>query len=227
MLGKGLRPDCFRGGRLSETVKPTDLRVIGEGYANLREALGWEYDIIVHCHNEFDLPSAIGLAKAVAPIQPLWIEDALPVIYSDTWKVLRQESPIPIITGEKLEHPAEFLQFVSQGAVHAIHPDLAFVGGITGGRKIADIAELYYVPMGVHMCGSYVQLVATAHWGANVRNFTISETRDPQDWQLYTQMCQHGIEIKNGKFKVPTGPGLGITLDKKYLNSVIDIGKWE
>ncbi len=227
LLGKGLAEDAYRGGFLSETLKPSELRVIQQGYENVREALGWEHDIIIHCHNEFDLPTAIGLAKAVAPIQPLWIEDALPVIYSDSYKVFAQASPVPVITGEKLEHPAEFLQFIANGAVHAIHPDLAFVGGITGGRKIADIAELYYVPMGVHMCGSYVQLAATAHWGANVRNFTISETRDPQDWCLYTEMAQEGIQIKDGKFKVPTGPGLGITLDTKFFNSIVENGKWE
>ena len=226
MLGNSLAKDAFRPGFLSETLKPSVLRLIQQGYENIREALGWEHDIIIHCHNEFDLPSAIGLAKAVAPIQPLWIEDALPVIYSDSYKILVQASPVPVITGEKLEHPAEFLQFIANGAVHAIHPDLAFVGGITGGRKIADIAELYYVPMGVHMCGSYVQLAATAHWGANVRNFTISETRDPQDWCLYTEMAKEGIHIKDGKFKVPTGPGLGITLDTDYFNSIVENGKW-
>lgn len=228
LLGKGLRPDAYRGGWLSETLKPTDLRAIQQGFENIREGLGWEHDIIIHCHNEFDLPSAMGYARAVAPIKPLWIEDALPVLYSDTWKNFAASSPVTVITGEKLEHPAEFLQFIANGAVHAIHPDVAFVGGITGSRKIADIAELFYIPMGVHQCGCYVQLVATAHWAANVRNFTICEMRDPAlDKCLYTEMCKHGTHVKDGKFKVPTGPGLGIDLDTKFMNRIIENGKWE
>jgi L-alanine-DL-glutamate epimerase-like enolase superfamily enzyme len=73
-----------RGGYLSEMLKQTELRVFRQGYENCREALGWEIDIIVHCHNEWDLPTALGIVEAVAPIQPLWIEDALPVVYSES-----------------------------------------------------------------------------------------------------------------------------------------------
>lgn len=227
LLGTAIPSDAYQGGYLSKTMKPSVLRNLGRGYENLREALGWDYDIIIHCHNEFDFPSALGIAKVVEPVKPLWMEDPMPVIYSDTWKALRDSSPVPIITGEKLEHPAEFLQFMSNGAVHAIHPDIAFVGGLTGGRKIADLAELFYIPVGVHQCGSYVQLVGTAHWGATVRNFTICEVRDPAtDKCLYTEMCRQGTHIKEGKFKVSTGPGLGIDLDTKFMNSIIENGKW-
>jgi L-alanine-DL-glutamate epimerase-like enolase superfamily enzyme len=129
------------------------------------------------------------------------------------------------MTGEKLEHPAEFLQFMSNGAVHAIHPDLAFVGGLTGGRKIADLAELFYIPVATHNVGSYVQLVANAHFGALVRNFVMSECRIPQG-DLYAEMGEEEITVKDGKMKVPTGPGLGITIRPDVMNAIIEDGKW-
>ena len=44
-------------------------------YTNCREAVGDEIDIAVHCHNEFDTPSAIAVAKAVEPMNPLFLED--------------------------------------------------------------------------------------------------------------------------------------------------------
>ena len=127
----------------------------------------------MHCHNEWDLPTALGIAEAVAPAKPLWIEDAMPVLYSDSWRQFKMKSPVRVMTGEKLEHPAEFLQFMSNGAIDVIHPDLAFVGGITGGRKIADLAELFYIPVVTHNVGSFVQLAATAHYrrvGAQLRD---------------------------------------------------------
>ena len=223
LLGRGLPINRYRGGHLSNMLTPADFRVIRQGYENCREALGWDYDIIIHCHNEWDLPTALGLAEAVAPIKPLWIEDALPVLYSDTWKAFRQSSPVRVMTGEKLEHPAEFLQFMANGAVHAIHPDLAFVGGLTGGRKIADLAELFYIPVVTHNVGSFVQLVANAHYGATVRNFVMSENRIPAG-DLYEEMSEEGITVKNGNMKVPTGPGLGITLRPDVLNRIIENG---
>ena len=54
-------------------------------YANLREALGDDIDIAMHCIGQFDTPSAIGLCKAIEPIDPMFIEDPLPVRYSEAW----------------------------------------------------------------------------------------------------------------------------------------------
>jgi L-alanine-DL-glutamate epimerase-like enolase superfamily enzyme len=226
LLGKGLPKDRYRGGFLSQMLTPTELKIIRQGYENARDALGWDIDIIIHCHNEWDLPTALGIAEAVAPIKPLWIEDAMPVIYSDSWKALRQSSPVRIMTGEKLEHPAEFLQFMANSAVDAIHPDLAFVGGLTGGRKIADLAELYYMPVITHNVGSYVQLIANAHYGVSVRNFVMSENRIPAGL-LYEEMSEEGITVKDGLLKAPDGPGLGITIRPDVMNQIIENGPWE
>jgi len=107
-----------------------------------------------------------------------------------------------------------------------IHPDLAFVGGLTGGRKIADLAEYFHVPVVTHNVGSYVQLVANAHYGASVRNFVMSENRIPQG-NLWEEMSEEGISVKDGKMKVPNGPGLGITIRPDFLNSIIENGSWE
>jgi L-alanine-DL-glutamate epimerase-like enolase superfamily enzyme len=225
LLGKGLPADRYHGGFLSQMLTQTELKIIRQGYENCREALGWDTDIIIHCHNEWDLPSALGIAESVAPIKPLWIEDALPVMYSDTWKFFKQSSAVRVMTGEKLENPAEFLQFMSNGAVDAIHPDLAFVGGLTGGRKIADLAELFYIPLATHNVGSYVQLIANAHFGASVRNFVMSENRIPAG-DLYEEMGEEGITVKDGNLKVPDGPGLGITLRPDVMNKIIENGRW-
>ena len=224
--GKRLHPDRYHGGHLSQMLTQTELKRIRQGYENCRDALGWDIDIIVHCHNEWDLATAIGIAEAVAPVKPLWVEDALPVMYSDTWKAYKQASPVRVMTGEKLEHPAEFLQFMHNGAVDAIHPDLAFIGGFTGGRKIADLAELYYIPMATHNAGSYVQLIATAHYGAMARNFVMTESRRPPG-DLHEQMSEEGLTITDGKLKVPDGPGLGITIRPDVMNELIDGDKWE
>jgi L-alanine-DL-glutamate epimerase-like enolase superfamily enzyme len=224
LLGKGLPKDRYQGGFLSQALRPSELRIIRQGYENLRDALGSDIDIIIHCHNEWDLQTAIGITEAVAPIKPLWVEDPLPVVYSDTYKALRQAAATRIATGEKLELPAEFLQFMMNEAIDVIHPDIAFVGGITGMRKIADLAELFYVPIVTHNAGSFVQLLATAHFGASARNFVMTESRRPED-DMYPEMNESGIRITDGKMAVPTAPGLGLTLDEDYLKSKLDEGE--
>jgi L-alanine-DL-glutamate epimerase-like enolase superfamily enzyme len=226
LLGKGLPANRYQPGFLSKTLYASDFRKIRKGFENIREELGWDIDFILHCHNEWDLPTALGLAEAVAPVKPLWIEDPLPVLYSDTWRSLCQNAMVRIATGEKLEHPAEYLQFLSNDAIHVLHPDIAFVGGLTGGRKIADLAELHYIPVATHNVGSFIQLMATAHFGASVRNFVMSENRIPQGG-LYEEMSEEGYEISGGMLRVPVKPGLGITLIPEIMNQIIENGTWE
>ena len=216
LMGRGLPEGRHSPGQLSQMLTATELEVIRRGYENCREALGFDIDIIIHCHNEWDLPTATGLARAVEPIKPLWLEDALPVWYSDSWKALKQASPVRILTGEKLELAREFLPFLMNNALDVIHPDIVFAGGITGCRKIADLAELFYTPVATHNVGSLVQNMATAHFGASTRNFVVSETRISQN-PLIDEMAEEKVKVVDGKLAVPTKPGLGITLIPEVL----------
>jgi L-alanine-DL-glutamate epimerase-like enolase superfamily enzyme len=97
---------------------------------------------------------------------------------------------------------------------------------LTGGRKIADLAELYYLPIATHNVGSYVQLMANAHYGASVRNFVMSENRIPQG-DLYEALGTESLTVRDGKLKVPQSPGLGLQVDPAYINDFIENGRWE
>lgn len=224
LLGRGLPADRYQGGYLGKMLTPMELRTIGRGYENCREALGWDIDVIVHCHNEWDVATAVGLSEVVAPMRPLWIEDALPVPYSESWAAYRRQSSVRVLTGEKLEFAHEFLQFMQAGAVDAIHPDIAFTHGITGIRKIADLAEMFYLPVVTHNIGSIVQLLATAHFGASCRNFVMTENRIPQGG-LYAELAVEPLCVENGELVLPNVPGLGIRLDHDFLRAHLDEGE--
>ena len=76
------------------------MRRVARGYANIREAVGDDIDIAVHCHNEFDTPSAILVAKAVEPMNPLFYEDALNPAFSEGWVALKRATrPCPSALG--------------------------------------------------------------------------------------------------------------------------------
>ena len=213
---------------MSNTLSPAQLRIVRKANENMREALGFDYDIIMHAHGEWDLPTAIRFAQVVEAIEPLWIEDMMPTWYIESWKQYKQASRVPVITGEKMELLREFRPFIVSGALDAVHPDLCFSGGITGCRQIAQFAELYHLPVGLHNVGSIVQNLANAHFGASVRNFIMSETR------MYTyastlpqlkEMNEDELKIVDGQLAVPTKPGLGLTLNTKALRSCLVDGE--
>jgi L-alanine-DL-glutamate epimerase-like enolase superfamily enzyme len=222
-------PDQLTGvqtARYANTLDSAQLRRVARGFANVREAVGDEIDIAVHCHNEFDTPSAIAVAKAVEPINPLFYEDALNVPFSEGWMALKRSTRIPILTGEKLELVRGFRPFLDAQALDIAHPDLAFAGGFTGTKKIADYAALTRTPVALHNVGSLVLCYANAHFGSAIQNFYRSESALGRPTRHVEKMAAGNPPVvQNGRLKVPQGPGLGLDLNFDYLRSVLAPGE--
>jgi L-alanine-DL-glutamate epimerase-like enolase superfamily enzyme len=212
--------------RFAPTLTTQQLRNVARAYANCREAVGDDIDIAVHCHNELDTPSAIGVAKAVEPMNPLFIEDALNPPFSEAWTALRRSTRLPLLTGEKLEMVRGFKPFLDNQAVDIIHPDLAFAGGFTGTKKIADYAYLFRTPVALHNVGSLVLTYANAHFGASIENFYRSESQLGRPNHYIEGMAAGSPpEVRNGMLKVSTGAGLGLEINPDFLKKNLAPGE--
>jgi galactonate dehydratase len=212
--------------RFAPTLTTQQLRNVARGYANCREAVGDDIDIAVHCHNELDTPSAMAVAKAVEPMSPLFIEDALNPPFSEAWMALRRSTRVPLLTGEKLEMVRGFKPFLDSQAVDIIHPDLSFAGGITGTRKIADYAAQFRTPVALHNVGSLVLTYANAHFGASIQNFYRSESQLGRPGRYIEGMAAgNPPDVRQGLLKVPTGPGLGLEIDADFLKKNLAPGE--
>ena len=198
---------------------------IRQGYENCREALGFEHDILIGCHWEFDLRSAIEFAEALADVKPKFLEDPLPVAYSESWKRLANMSPVPICTGENWMRRAEALPFIVNAAVDIIHPDLRNSGGFLENKRMADLADLYFLPVANHNTGSIVNGMATIHWASTIRDYFACETvffdRTWMDDVIVHEqpLCQDGFVT------VPDKPGLGIELDPDVVKAHLSEGE--
>jgi L-alanine-DL-glutamate epimerase-like enolase superfamily enzyme len=198
-----------------------DLERIGKGFANLREALGEDVDIAVHCHWEFDWIDALELARAVAPIKPMWLEDPMPPDYSESWSKLTAASPVPILTGENLYKRQGFSPFILNQGCHLIHIDIPKAGGLLESKKIADLAELFYLPVCAHIAASPLGALASAHCAAAIRDFRAQEfspgALSPEAWEKF--VIYDGPVIKDGKYRISDRPGLGVELNEDYVRA--------
>jgi L-alanine-DL-glutamate epimerase-like enolase superfamily enzyme len=202
-----------------------EFRKLRQGYENCREALGFEHDIMVHCHWEYDLRTAIDFAKQVESIKPLWLEDPLPLAYSESWRRLALMSAVPICTGENWMRRADALPFVVNSAIDILHPDLRNSGGFLETKRLADLADLYALPMANHNTGSIVHGMATVHWASTIRDYLACETVFfdggwMDDVILHDQpLCRHG------HVEVPNTPGLGIQLNPDVVRAHLAPGE--
>ena len=196
-----------------------------KGYDNFREALGFEHDFLVGCHWEFDLRSGIELARMLEELKPRFLEDPLPVAYSESWKRLAEMSPVPICTGENWMRRAEALPFIVNAALDIIHPDLRNSGGFLENKRMADLADLYFLPVANHNTGSIVNGMATIHWASTIRDYFACETVF-FDGGWMDDVIVHDEPLCQGGFvTVPDRPGLGIELDPDVVKAHLAAGE--
>ncbi|HEU4548974.1 MAG TPA: mandelate racemase/muconate lactonizing enzyme family protein [Rhizomicrobium sp.] len=194
------------------------VRVV-QAYENCREAIGWDHDIMVHCHWQYDLNTALELARAVAPIKPLWLEDPLQVAYTDSWKRLTAESPVSILTGENLERVEGFVPFLINQGCHIANPDLRNSGGFLESKRIADFASVFGIPITTHGTASQLYTYQVCQWAASIRDYMIGETITGEGGWMDQLLLLDGPYIEKGYVKVSNRPGTGAVLNPDVVKA--------
>jgi L-alanine-DL-glutamate epimerase-like enolase superfamily enzyme len=210
------------GNRLLTT---RELINIAKGFENCREAIGWDHDILVHCHWEFDLRTSIQIAEAIHPMKPLWLEDPLGVDYSESWKRLADASPVPICMGENLARRQGFKDFILNAACDILHPDLRNSGGFLETKRIADLADMYGLPMATHNTGSQLNTWATCQWAGAIRDFMTCETVTGTGNWMDQVLQLDGPYIQNGFIRISDKPGLGCDLNPDTVKAHLAEGE--
>jgi L-alanine-DL-glutamate epimerase-like enolase superfamily enzyme len=219
-----------------------DLDLNAKAFGNVREALGPDFGIAVHTHWELDWNDALNLARAVAPIRPMWLEDALAPEFCDAWVKLTEESPVPILTGENLYTRRGFMPFIVHQGCHIVQIDIPKAGGLLEAKKISDLADIYDMPVTSHNASGPLGAVASAHAAAAMRDFKGHELSvgrfnaksnelpwghiegDPiKGWASY--VLSDGPLVKDGRILIPDKPGLGVEPNPDYVRAHLAPGE--
>jgi L-alanine-DL-glutamate epimerase-like enolase superfamily enzyme len=202
-------------GRYTTAPSAADLNKLRISFENVRKELGLDYDIMVHCHNEYDLATAKAMARAVEGISPKWFEDPLPPAFSDAWVALKRDCRVPLLTGEKCEMPQGFYPFLKEQAVDYIYPDIAFCGGITAFMKIASTAALFRIPVATHNVGGIHLTMSSIHVGLSIMDFLTSEAAMTGPGGGVLGLAVNPPVVKGGLAERPEAPGLGVEINEE------------
>lgn len=179
----------------------------------LRVALGEDIDIMVDCHGRHSPGNAIEFCRVLAPYRPLFIEEPVPPENVDAMVEVRRASPVPIASGERLVTRFEFRPLLEKQAVHVIQPDLCHCGGLLEAKKIAAMAEAYYVGVAPHNPLGPVANAAALHFALSTPNFLIQEdmlSDVPWRWDV----VRHELKTERGYWLPSEAPGLGIEVNE-------------
>jgi L-alanine-DL-glutamate epimerase-like enolase superfamily enzyme len=175
----------------------------------IRDKAGNRMDIAVDCWGRFDLISAQKIAKALEPYNILYLEDVMLMNNAQTYARLARETSVPICMSETLATRYEYREFFEQKACDVVMFDVTWCGGVWEAKKIADMADTYFVPVSPHTCGGPLLYFCAAHVCTAVPNFLIMESNYWKYAHQYPYFVNNVPVPDNGHVTPPERPGIG------------------
>ncbi|WP_436348635.1 mandelate racemase/muconate lactonizing enzyme family protein [Natronorubrum sp. FCH18a] len=176
------------------------------------DRVGNRADVAFDCHWSFSAGSAKRLARELEAYDVWWLEDPVPPENHDVQREVTQSTTTPITVGENVYRTHGQRRLLEEQSVDIIAPDLPRVGGMRETQKVAQLADMYYVPVAMHNVSSPIGTMASAQVAAAIPNSLAVEYHSYQlGW--WEDLVEEDNLIENGRMEVPEKPGLGLTLD--------------
>jgi glucarate dehydratase len=144
-----------------------------------------------------------------------YLEDPTPTITG--MAAVAREAPMPLATNMCVVSFADVPPAFEQRAVGVVLSDHHYWGGLRLAQRLAGICETYDVGLSMHSNSHLgISLAAMTHLGAATPNLTYAaDTHTP--WQLGVDVLETPLSFVDGAVPVPSGPGLGVSLDRDAL----------
>ena len=207
-----------RRDRYNRCISNDDIAHYVDVVTAVRESLDSNTDLAIDAHWFYAPVDILKVAHAFEDLDLLWLEDPIPPENIAAMEGVTKSTRTPICTGENFYTRFGFRDLIETQAADIISPDMAKAGGLLEGRRIADLADMYYIPIAPHNIGSPVQTVANCHVMAAVPNFLVLEFHH-LDNAFWEGIINEGPLIQEGHIDVPNLPGLGVTLNEDLLKN--------
>ena len=198
-----------------------------ERFAAVRKAIGNAVDLAIDFHGRVTPANAQRFIELLKPYMPMFVEEPCLPENVDSMVNIARSTTVPIAAGERLFGKYAYRELIEKQAVSVIQPDICHVGGIFEGRKLAAMAENYYMSVAPHNPLGPISLAACLQLDACIPNFLVQENPvTPDGAELGHGFITEPFVIKDGYIDTPTKPGLGIELDEKAMREREYDGKW-
>jgi mannonate dehydratase len=223
--GYGARSTAPAAGPQNEPVGPTNPRAVWESapyvrmlpkfFEHLRAKLGDEVELLHDVHERVTLNQAINLCKALEPYRLFFLEDPFPPEENEHFRLLRQQTSIPLAMGELFNTQQEFVPLIKDRLIDFIRIHISQIGGLSPARKVAALCEYFGVRTAWHGPGDASPLAHAAQLALELAsyNFGVHEGGGfpPETREVFVG-CP---EVKDGYMLAQERPGLGIEVDEK------------
>lgn len=191
-----------------------------ERVAAAREVMGDDAHIMVDCNGNYRPKQAVKSAEALSPYDLTWYEEPIPPEDLEGYRYLRERLDVPIAAGEAHYSRFEFDEVLD--VVDVVQPDLCRQGGFSESRFIAKLATARNVTVRPHVWNGGVGVAAAVQFSASLTDYPhVGNVPEPFLFEfdrstnpLREELLEEPFDPTGGSLDVPTGPGLGVTVDE-------------
>src|SRR5438105_8810091 len=189
-------------------------RLVPRMFEHLRSRLGNEVELLHDVHERVPPIQAIQLARDLEPFKLFFLEDVFAPEDVDYFRILRQQSAIPLAMGELFVNQAEYVPLIRDRLIDFIRVHVSDIGGLSMARKLAALCEFFGVRTAWHGPGD----VSPVGHAANLQLDVACHNFGIQEQHVFGERTREVFpgcpEIREGMLWSNQRPGLGIDLDE-------------
>jgi D-galactarolactone cycloisomerase len=180
-----------------------------------REAVGPDFALMVDANQGYSHADAVDFGRRVRDLNVRWFEEPVRWTNDRRWmRDVRYQTGIPVCAGQSETTLAGIRDLVMDGAIDVSNFDASWAGGPTVWRKAAGLCQAFGVQLGHHE-----EPQVSSHLLASVRDHTFVECFDEERDPLFWNIADFRTRIRDGRYSLPQGPGLGLELDWDYVRA--------
>jgi mannonate dehydratase len=191
------------------------VRMLPKLFEHLRTKLGDEVELLHDVHERVTLNQAVNLCKELEKYRLFFLEDPFPPEENDHFRILRQQTSIPLAMGELFNTQHEYVPLIANRLIDFIRIHISQIGGLSMARKVAALCEFFGVKTAWHGPGDVSPVGHAAGLALELSsyNFGIHEgyVFPPETREVFPG-CP---EVRNGYMYAREAPGFGIDVDEK------------
>jgi L-alanine-DL-glutamate epimerase-like enolase superfamily enzyme len=190
-----------------------------------REKFGDDMALMIDGNGSYSVKEAIRIGKILEEYNYYWYEEPVPWDWYEEQKQVEQALTIPIAGGEEEFGIHAFRYLIGNEVFQILQPDVFYFGGMIRTMKVARMAQAAGLRITPHISGGGLGYVYMLHMvsicpaAEKYHEFKMFQHRDANGTMIPVESKAEKIECIDGVINVPTGSGLGVTIDPEYVKT--------
>ncbi len=184
----------------------------------VRKALGDDMMLLVDANSCYTPDKIIALGQGLlADNNVCHLEEPCPYWELEWTAKVTREIKVPVAGGEQDNDIAQWRRMINMKAVDILQPDINYLGGLTRTLRVAQMAQQAGIPVVPHAANSSMITVFSLHLMGAIASAGPHLEFSIEGFPAAQGMYDPALKVVDGKVQIPSGPGWGVTISKKWL----------